>query len=288
MSGIKCVQGALRSLSKGCTDSCTTLPLLFLFSFALVNLTASHKARHCLSLLSSPAPCKLLTSTLLFSCLPPGVARGGSKDSGACLRVRVLPKATRLYSLTLFQRQDGFRGNRRQSRVLPPLNPGLAAAGWTPSLSGAWCVHNCPLRLPACSPPPATSGWGGGEKGQGKVVADSFLDHVAASYNQSARSGVHPEDPAGALGNGGRERPSHAGLLGSACVFSPAFARSEAPDGKQRLTAGDLVVTASFSPGCFHWKSLISGVWKPEPHWTWTPKHDAVMSQGGQTPHIRP
>lgn len=184
-----------------------------------------------------------MTSTLLFSCLPPGVARErgeGSKDSWGLPRGEGLPKATKLYSLTLFQRQDGFRGNRRQNRVHSRLLIlVLQQQAGHPPFPGAWCVHNCPLRLPRkpalrLPRPPG----GEGVRGAGKVVADSFLDHVAASYNQSAEVGVHPEDPAGAPGKWWGGAPVSAGLLDSACVFSPAFPRSEARMGSNDLHRG--------------------------------------------------
>lgn len=209
----------------------------------------------------------------------------GSKDSWGLPRGEVLPKATRLYSLTLFQRQDGFRGNRRQSRVHSRLLIlVLQQQAGHPPFPGAWCVHNCPLRLPRkpalrLPRPPG----GEGVRGAGKVVADSFLDHVAASYNQSAEVGVHPEDPAGAPGKWWGGAPVSAGLLDSACVFSPAFARSEARMGSNDLQRGPS--RCLFQSRLFPTENLWSpGFGSPEPHWTWTPKHDAVMSQGGQTP----
>lgn len=68
---------------------------------------------------------------------------------------------------------------------------------------GLVCTYY-PLRLPRkptlrLRRPPSEEGM----KGEGKAMADPLLDHVAASSNQSAEVGVHPEDPLVLLGIGG-------------------------------------------------------------------------------------
>ena len=195
----------------------------------------------------------------------------GAETPGSCLEVRYSQRSP-VQSLTLSQRQDGFRGNRRQSRVHSRLLILVLQqqAGHLP-FPGAWCVHNCALRLPRkpalrVPRPPG----GEGVRGAGKAVADPFLDHVAASYNQSAEVGVHPEDPAGAPGKWWGGTPRSAGILDSACVVSPVFARSEARMGSNDLQRGP-------SPCLFQSRLFPTNLWpsgsgSQEPRWTWTPK----------------
>lgn len=179
----------------------------------------------------------------------------GAETPGSCLEVRYSQRSP-VQSLTLSQRQDGFRGNRRQSRVHSRLLILVLQqqAGHLP-FPGAWCVHNCALRLPRkpalrVPRPPG----GEGVRGAGKAVADPFLDHVAASYNQSAEVGVHPEDPAGAPGKWWGGTPRSAGILDSACVVSPVFARSEAGMGSNDLQRGP-------SPCLFQSRLFPTNLW---------------------------
>ena len=186
----------------------------------------------------------------------------GAETAGSCLEVRCSQRPP-VQSLTLSQTQDGFRGNRRQSRVHSRLLIlVLQQQAGHPPFPGPWCVHNCALRLPrkpALSVPRPPGGEG--VRGAGKAVANPFLDHVAASYNQSEEVGVHPEDPAGAPGKWWGGTPRSAGLLDSACVVSPVFARSEARMGSNDLQRGPR--SCLFQSRLFPTKSLTFGVWKP-------------------------
>lgn len=156
------------------------------------SLTASDKA------IISIAP--QLCFSPVFLLLRPETDRGEQRLSRAWLHIMYTrrPPGDR-HSPYPRDRMDSGTIPERKLSSLRPLNPWLATAGTIPSLARDLKCTHYPLRLPRKPALSLRRHRGVGMKGAGKAAAEPFLDHVAATCNQSAEVGVHPEDPAEAL-----------------------------------------------------------------------------------------